>query len=66
MLGRLAARFEPRLTADGSVGPRLEQHRVDRAHPFQCELPPGRYTFTVERGKEYLQWVTTPPIRRSR
>lgn len=30
-LGRLAAWFEPRLAADGTVGPRLEQHGVDPA-----------------------------------
>jgi hypothetical protein len=29
-------------------------HTALSAHPFQVELPPGKYTLTVERGKEYL------------
>jgi hypothetical protein len=32
----------------------IERHTTLSAHPFRLELPPGRYTFTVERGKEYL------------
>lgn len=31
----------------------IEQHVTLSAHPFEVDLPPGRYTFTVERGKEY-------------
>jgi hypothetical protein len=31
----------------------VECHTTLSAHPFRIELPPGRYTFTVERGKEY-------------
>jgi len=31
----------------------LEQHTTLSAHPFVAELPPGRYTVTAERGKEY-------------
>jgi len=30
-----------------------ETHTALSAHPFVVELPPGRYTLTVERGKEY-------------
>ena len=29
-------------------------HTTLSAHPFAVTLPPGKYTFTVERGKEYL------------
>src|SRR5262245_36158335 len=32
----------------------VEMHTTLSAHPFALTLPPGRYTFTVERGKEYL------------
>jgi hypothetical protein len=36
-------------------GPRsVEMHTTLSAHPFALDLPPGRYTVTVERGKEYL------------
>lgn len=31
-----------------------ENHTALSAHPFEAELPPGKYTLTVERGKEYL------------
>jgi hypothetical protein len=31
----------------------MERHVTLSAHPFRLELAPGRYTFTVERGKEY-------------
>lgn len=31
----------------------VEQHTTVSAHPFQADLPPGAYTLTVERGKEY-------------
>jgi len=30
-----------------------EVHTALSAHPFIADLPPGRYTVTVERGKEY-------------
>ena len=32
----------------------LEMHTTLSAHPFEVELPPGRYTFSAERGKEYF------------
>jgi hypothetical protein len=32
----------------------VEMHTTLSAHPFVAELPPGEYTLTVERGKEYL------------
>jgi hypothetical protein len=32
----------------------VEMHTTLSAHPFAVTLRPGRYTFTVERGKEYL------------
>ncbi len=31
----------------------VECHTTLSAHPFRAELPPGRYTVTVERGKEF-------------
>lgn len=31
----------------------LERHTTLSPHPFKVEVPPGIYTFTVERGKEY-------------
>jgi hypothetical protein len=31
----------------------IERHTALSAHAFRAALPPGRYTFTVERGKEY-------------
>jgi len=31
----------------------LEQHVTLSAHPFVVDVPPGKYTITVERGKEY-------------
>jgi hypothetical protein len=31
----------------------IERHTALSPHPFRIALPPGRYTFTVERGKEY-------------
>lgn len=34
---------------EGSV----EMHTTLSAHPFVIDLPPGKYTLTVERGKEY-------------
>src|SRR5262245_27017755 len=34
--------------------PSVEMHTTLSAHPFVVTLPPGRYTVTVERGKEYL------------
>jgi len=32
----------------------IEHHVTLSAHPFSVELPPGAYTVTVQRGKEYL------------
>jgi len=32
----------------------VEMHTTLSAHPFAITLPPGHYTFTLERGKEYL------------
>src|SRR5262245_1431603 len=32
----------------------VEMHTTLSAHPFVITLEPGKYTFTVERGKEYL------------
>ena len=32
----------------------LEQHVTLSAHPWVVKVPPGKYTFTVERGKEYM------------
>ncbi len=32
----------------------VEMHTTLSAHPFDVDLPPGTYTITAERGKEYL------------
>lgn len=32
----------------------VEMHTTLSAHPFVAELPPGEYSVSVERGKEYL------------
>ena len=32
----------------------FEKHTTVSAHPFRADLPPGDYTITVERGKEYF------------
>src|SRR5438105_1815699 len=32
----------------------LEMHTTLSAHPFVIDLLPGKYTVTVERGKEYF------------
>lgn len=32
----------------------VEKHTTVSPHPFRVELRPGKYTLTVERGKEYL------------
>ncbi|MFT5494258.1 MAG: hypothetical protein ACI8V5_004660 [Limisphaerales bacterium] len=31
----------------------VEMHTTLSAHPFKIDLPPGKYTVTAERGKEY-------------
>ena len=36
-----------------------EIHTTISAHPFAAELPPGSYTITAERGKEYLPSTKT-------
>ena len=38
----------------GSTRMSVEMHTTLSAHPFRVELLPGRYTFTIERGKEYF------------
>lgn len=35
----------------------VEQHATLSAHPFEVLVPPGKYTITVERGKEYVPLV---------
>ncbi|MCI0680882.1 MAG: CehA/McbA family metallohydrolase [Gemmataceae bacterium] len=37
----------------------VEMHTTLSAHPFTVELPPGKYTVTVERGHEYLPATQT-------
>jgi hypothetical protein len=46
-----AVRYERR---SGFNRDAVEMHTTLSAHPFRVELPPGRYTFTVTRGKEFL------------
>lgn len=40
----------------------LEMHTTISAHPFETQLPPGTYTLTVERGKEYLPVMKTVTV----
>lgn len=35
----------------------IERHTSLSPHPFRLDLPPGKYTLTVERGKEYLTFT---------
>jgi hypothetical protein len=54
--------FPKSAAAEGSAveykverGPKsVEMHTTLSAHPWTVDLPPGRYTLSVERGKEYL------------
>ena len=49
-----AVRYEKRNWINRNA---TEFHTTLSAHPFRIELEPGRYTFTVERGKEYRALV---------
>jgi hypothetical protein len=42
---------------DRKRGAGVEVHTTLSAHPFEVALPPGAYTLTAERGKEYLPAV---------
>jgi peptidoglycan/xylan/chitin deacetylase (PgdA/CDA1 family) len=46
-----ALSYQKRNLANTNVA---EMHTTLSAHPFEIELPPGRYTFMAERGKEYF------------
>jgi peptidoglycan/xylan/chitin deacetylase (PgdA/CDA1 family) len=46
-----AVRYERR---NAQTPEATEVHTTVSAHPFRFEVPPGRYTLTVERGKEYF------------
>jgi peptidoglycan/xylan/chitin deacetylase (PgdA/CDA1 family) len=46
-----AIRYERRNWINTNI---VEMHTTLSAHPFRIELEPGRYTFSIERGKEYL------------
>ena len=37
----------------------IEKHTTLSGHPWTAELSPGKYTFTAERGKEYLPATVT-------
>lgn len=41
----------------------VEKHTTVSAHPFRIDLEPGRYTVTIERGKEYLPQTETIEVR---
>lgn len=41
----------------------VEMHTTLSAHPFEAELPVGKYTITVARGKEYLPVTKTVTIK---
>ena len=40
----------------------VEMHTTLSAHPFVADVPAGRYTLTVERGKEYLPAETAVDV----
>src|SRR5207244_6711887 len=46
-----AVRYERRSGFDSNS---IEMHTTLSAHPFRAELLPGRYTFTLECGKEFF------------
>jgi hypothetical protein len=50
--------YDAKRTADSH-----EQHTTLSAHPFVVDLPPGKYTFTAEHGKEHTIAVATATIR---
>lgn len=56
-----AVRYERRSGFDANA---IEMHTTLSAHPLRIELPPGRYTFTVERGKEFFPEVREVEVRR--
>jgi hypothetical protein len=39
-----------------------EKHTTVSAHPFRIKLSPGKYTITIEQGKEYLSLVESVTI----
>jgi hypothetical protein len=49
-----AYRYEKRNAANTNA---MEYHTTVSAFPFKVELPAGRYTINVERGKEYLPFT---------
>jgi hypothetical protein len=51
------------VTYDIERGPQsFERHTTLPAHGFTADLPPGKYTLTAERGKEYLPAEATIEI----
>lgn len=40
----------------------VEMHTTLSAHPFIADVPPGKYTLTVERGKEYFTETQTVDV----
>jgi hypothetical protein len=40
----------------------IEHHVTLSAHPFAADLPPGKFTITVQRGKEYLPETRTVDV----
>ena len=51
---RSAITYSKRRSADSA-----EIHTTLSAHPFSAQLPPGPYTITAKRGKEYLPSIKT-------
>ena len=41
----------------------VERHTTVSAHPFEADVPPGDYTLTIERGKEYCPWRQRIEVR---
>ena len=57
-----AVRYERR---SGFNTDALEMHTTLSAHPFRIELLPGRYTFSIEHGKEYFPLTRDVIIERA-
>lgn len=57
-----AIRYEKSFWKDPKMA---EKHTILSPHPFRVELEPGRYTLTIERGKEYFPLSKTIEVSSS-
>jgi hypothetical protein len=54
-----AVEYRKERSAQGTEIRSVEMHTTLSAHEFTAELPPGKYTLTAERGKEYVTETKT-------